>query len=131
MRTAAMAAHTYRQTEVQSRSPLELVTLLYDGATQALAQARSSIADRNGDAKREAIAQALEVVCELQNVLNVEDGGEIAASLDALYSFVNGRLIDANLRDDVNAIDEAARVLAPLREAWSQLARSTAAGEAL
>jgi flagellar protein FliS len=107
------------------------VTLLYDGATQALAQARSAITDRNGDAKREAIAQALEVVCELQNVLNVEDGGEIAASLDALYSFVNGRLIDANLRDDVNAIDEAARVLAPLREAWAQLARSTAAGEAL
>ncbi len=131
MHTAAMVAHTYRQTEVQSRSPLELVTLLYDGATQALAQARSAIADRNGDAKREAIAQALEVVCELQNVLNVEDGGEIAASLDALYSFVNGRLIDANLQDDVNAIDEAARVLAPLREAWAQLARSTAAGEAL
>ncbi|MEE8129504.1 MAG: flagellar export chaperone FliS [Vicinamibacterales bacterium] len=131
MHTAAMVAHTYRQTEVQSRSPLELVTLLYDGATQALAQARSAIVDRNGDAKREAIAQALEVVCELQNVLNVEDGGEIAASLDALYSFVNGRLIDANLQDDVNAIDEAARVLAPLREAWAQLARSTAAGEAL
>ena len=60
----------------------------------------------------------------------MEQGGEIAASLDSLYSFVTGRLIDANQHNDVAAIDEAIRVLTPLREAWGQLASSPASGDA-
>lgn len=128
--SAATAAQTYRRTEIQSRSPLELVIMLYEGATRSLSQARTAIEHQNGHAKREAISRALAIVAELQNILNVEQGGEIAASLDSLYSFVNERLIDANQRNDVTALDEAVRVLTPLHEAWVQLASSPASGEA-
>ena len=103
--------------------------MLYEGANRSLAQARSAIERENAYAKREAISRALAIVAELQNVLNVDDGGEIAESLDSLYSFVNERLIDANQRNDVGAIDEAVRVLAPLHDAWVQLASAPAAGE--
>lgn len=124
-----MAAQTYRRTEIQSRSPLELVIMLYEGANRSLAQARSAIECENSHAKREAIARALAIVVELQNVLNVDGGGEIAASLDSLYSFINERLIDANQRNDVAAIDEAVRVLTPLYDAWIQLADVPMTGE--
>ena len=127
--TAAAVARTYRRTEIQSRSPLELVIMLYEGASRSLSQARTAIEHQDGYAKREAISRALAIVAELQNTLNVEQGGEIAASLDSLYSFVTERLIDANQRDDVRAIDEAIRVLTPLHEAWVQLASSPASGE--
>ena len=50
--TAAAAAQTYRRTEVQSRSPLELVLMLYDGATRSMEQARTAIEQQNGHAKR-------------------------------------------------------------------------------
>lgn len=126
---SALAAQTYRRTEIQSRSPIELVIMLYEGANRSLAQARSAIEGENAYAKREAISRALAIVAELQNVLNVDDGGEIAESLDSLYSFVNERLIDANQRNDVGAIDEAVRVLAPLHDAWVQLDSASAPGE--
>lgn len=127
--TAAVVAQRYRQTEIQSRSPVELVIMLYEGATRSLAQARAAIQQQNGDAKREAISRALAIVAELQNILDVDQGGEIAASLDSLYYFVNERIIDANQRNDIRALDEAIRVLTPLHEAWAQLARSPASGD--
>jgi flagellar protein FliS len=52
----------------------------------------------------------------------MRDGGDVAASLDMLYSYVHRRLVEANMHNDVNAIDEARRVLIPLREAWAELA---------
>jgi flagellar protein FliS len=132
MHTPAVAAGAYVRTEIQSRSPIELVVMLYDGANRCLSQAHDAIERQDGRAKREAISGALAIVMELQNNLDMEAGGEIAASLDSLYGFVNERLIDANRQDDSSAVDQAIRVLTPLREAWIQLARGSvgsAAGE--
>ena len=125
MHTAALAAQTYRRTEIQSRSPLELVIMLYDGANRWMTQARNAIERGDGPAKHEAIDRSLAIIVELQNVLNLQEGGEIAASLDSLYSFVNERLIDANMHNDVDAVDEAIKVLAPLHDAWTQLAQAS------
>ena len=122
MNRAAMVADAYMKTEVQSRSPLELVVMLYDGADKQLSHAREAIERQDGAAKREALSRALALVSELQNNLNLEAGGEIDASLDSLYSFVNEKLIDANLKDDGKAVEQAIRVLRPLRDAWTQLA---------
>jgi len=130
MHTQAVAANTYVRTEIQSRSPIELVVMLYDGADRYLSQARDAIERQNGRAKREAISGALAIVMELQNTLDMEAGGEVAASLDSLYGFVNERLIDANRQDDAAAVDQAIRVLTPLREAWIQLARESVASTA-
>lgn len=44
--TAQRMLSTYRQTEVQSRTPLELVVMLYDGGLAFLHQARAAI-ERN------------------------------------------------------------------------------------
>ena len=130
MHTPAAAAGAYVRTEIQSRSPIELVVMLYDGADRYLSQAHDAIERQDGRAKREAISGALAIVMELQNNLDMEAGGEIAASLDSLYGFVNERLIDANRQDDAAAVDQATRVLTPLREAWIQLARGSVASAA-
>ena len=130
MHTPAVAAGAYVRTEIQSRSPIELVVMLYDCADRCLSQAHDAIQRQDGRAKREAISGALAIVMELQNNLDMEAGGEIAASLDSLYGFVNERLIDANRQDDATAGDQAIRVLAPLREAWIQLACGSVASAA-
>ena len=60
----------------------------------------------------------------------MESGGDIATSLDSLYGFVSEKIIDANRQDDVEAVDQAIRVLQPLREAWTQLAQGGVANPA-
>ena len=118
----ARAAQAYLQTHVQSRSPLELVVMLYDGLLRFLGEAGTAIDGADLAGKRDAISKALAVLSELQSTLNMEQGGEIASSLDALYTYVNGRLLDASMQNDRSPLDESARLLRTLREAWAEIA---------
>lgn len=122
----ARAAEVYRQTQIQSRSPLELVVMLYDGADTALRSAREAIERGDREAKRQAISRGLAILSELQSTLNVREGGEIALELDRLYSFAIARLIEGNAANAAAPVDEVLRVLGPLREAWTTLASSGA-----
>ncbi len=117
---------TYRQTQVQSRTPLELVVMLYDGALKFLHQAREAIERGDIPARRDASSRAITIISELQSTLNMQQGGELAERLDALYAYVNGRIIAAAAENSVGPIDDATRVLNKLREGWVAIATPAA-----
>lgn len=123
--TAAMSSRgnqAYLQTQVQSRTPVELVVMLYDGAITFLGQARDAMAARDLVTKRHALSRGLALIQELQNMLNMEAGGVVAARLDGLYTYVTGRCCEANAQRDPAGLDEAIKLLTPLRDAWAELA---------
>lgn len=111
----------YRNTEVQSRTPLELVVMLYDGALKFLAEGRAAIERKDIPARREAFGKALAIISELQSTLNIEGGGPVATSLDELYTYVTGRIIESAAQNAVGPLDEARKVLTPLRDGWHQI----------
>lgn len=124
--------NTYRQTQVQSRTPLELVVMLYDGALVSLSAARAAIERRDIASRRDSIGRALAIISELQSTLNLEQGGEVAAQLDELYGFASRRLLDATIKNEVTPVDEVSRVFTTLRDAWQTIAAApvaTAAGQ--
>lgn len=112
---------SYRQTEVQSRTPLELVVMLYDGALRFIGQAREAIVRRDIPARHQAVSRALAIISELQSTLDMKAGGDIAPELDRLYAYVAERLTRASIDQDPGPLDEAIRVLTPLREAWATI----------
>jgi flagellar protein FliS len=118
----ARVAATYKQIQVNSRSPLELVVMLYDGALAALGQARDALAQRDLVTKAQAMSKALAIVAQLQSSLDLEQGGEVAAHLDRMYTYATERLVHANLHRDPAPIDEVIRLLSPLRGAWADIA---------
>jgi flagellar protein FliS len=120
----ARAANAYHQTQVQTQSPVELVVLLYDGVIRFLDVASDGTKRKDWRAKREGMRRAMAMLAELQNTLNLNDGGEVAQSLDRLYTYINSRLLEANVKKDAGPIDEAIRLLKPVRDAWAQLAAS-------
>lgn len=120
------ALTTYRQTQVQSRTPLELVVMLYDGALKFLAQSRDAIERGDIPARCDASNRALAIVAELQSTLNLEKGGEIAQRLDELYTYVTARVLAAAAENAVAPIDDATRVLTMLRDAWRSVATPVA-----
>ena len=124
--TLARGAEAYYQTHVQSRSPLELVVMLYDGALRFLDQAAEAMDRQDRPAKAVALSRAFAILGELQNTLNVRDGGELARQLDALYSHMNDRLVDANVQRSSAPIRDVINLMRPLREAWLQLATPAA-----
>ena len=127
MSIAGQGLASYRRTQVQSRTPLELVVMLYDGALQSLSTARDAVERKNIPARRDAISRALAIISELQSTLNLEEGGAVAASLDELYEFASHRLLDAAMKNDVTPIDEVSRLFSTLRNAWQTIATAPAA----
>jgi flagellar protein FliS len=122
--TLARGAEAYRQIQVQSRSPLELVVMLYDGALRFLRETEDAM--RRGDlvAKRDALSRVFAILSELQSNLNVEQGGETAASLDSLYSYMSSRLTEANLQLKPAPVQEVITLMSGLRDAWAALAQA-------
>jgi flagellar secretion chaperone FliS len=119
------SAHTnaYRQVGIQTgvagASAHQLVLMLFDGFQDSVAQARGAIASGHIEAKGRAIGRAVRIVEEgLKAGLNLEAGGELAADLNALYAYITLRLTEANLHNDVAALEECGGLLEPVRSAW-------------
>ncbi len=123
----ARGAEAYRRTETLSRSPLELVVMLYDGALRFVSEGRAAMVRGDVRARTHAIGRAMAIVGELQNTLNLEEGGEMATELDRLYRFVTDRLVETTVTRDVAPLDQAQKVLMTLRDGWAMIAAGAGA----
>jgi flagellar protein FliS len=104
-------------------SPHRLIVMLYQGARQAIAQARMHLQQGNVPARGEAIGKAIQIVeSGLQQSLNLEAGGEIAERLNALYGYMSRRLLEANVKQSEAMLVEVDGLLSTLEEAWIGIA---------
>jgi flagellar protein FliS len=124
---AGRVARAYQTVDAQSRSPLELVVMLYDGAIRFLTQAKDAHGRGDLRARAAGVSRALAIVGELQSTLDVERGQAVAEELDRLYQYITTRLLQVTLNGDVTALEESARLLGHLREAWSEVSGSVSA----
>lgn len=115
----------YAQVSVESgvmgASPHQLIVMLFDGALSALLRARILMNQGNIAGKGLAISKAINIIDNgLKNGLNHEQG-EIADNLAALYDYMKRRLMQANLHNDVAALDEVSGLLENIADAWRQI----------
>ncbi len=132
---ARKAIDTYAQvgveTGVAAADPHKLILMLFDGTLAAISNARLAMGRSEVAAKGAAISKAIAIVDGgLKASLDVRAGGELAERLSALYDYMLQRLLVANLRNDMAALDEVTRLLNELRGAWAQIGRTAGAGEA-
>ena len=127
-KTAGPSSNAYRligvETAATTASPHQLVTMLFDGFRDAVAQARGAMAAGRIEDKGQAISRALRIVDEgLRAGLNLEAGGSLALDLQALYTFIMLRLTHANIHNDDAALAECVNLLEPVRSAWVSISR--------
>jgi len=115
-------ARQYEQTQIVTSSGVQLIVLLYDAAIQSMDQARREIQSKNIREKARHIGRAMAIVGELNSVLDLEQGGEIARSLRRLYDYMLVELVEANARNNEQRLDGPLRCLETLREAWREVA---------
>lgn len=115
-------ANPYLEMRIRTASPIDLVVQMYDGALRQIELAREHFEAGRVRERAQAISRALAIVNELRSSLDFERGAEVARNLEALYVYATDRLLEANLRNERAALEAAAVALAPLREAWSELA---------
>jgi flagellar protein FliS len=107
---------------VTSADPHKLISMLYQGALLAIANAKNSILRRDIPARGKAISHAIKIINNGLNLsLDKEVGGDLALNLSALYEYMSHRLLFANINSDMEALDEVARLLGELKEAWESI----------
>jgi flagellar protein FliS len=107
---------------VESASPHRLVQMLMEGALQRIAQAKGAIERHDIELKGRAIGKAIDIIGQgLQAALDKDQGGELAEHLDALYGYMIDQLFAANLRNDVEKLNEVATLLKEIKSAWDAI----------
>lgn len=119
------AAHTYKQQQVNTATPAKMVFMLFEKTLSRLQEAQNAIERNDIQGRCNANCSAQELIAHLSNTLDMEQGGEIAANLERLYTHCMIRLMDVDRKNDPNAAAEVIRLLTPLRDSWAELSEKS------
>ena len=119
---AAKGTQAYAQigveSAVMSASQQQLVTMLFDGVLSALVRARLF---NNQQGKGVSLSKAINIIENgLRVSLDEESKDELTQNLIALYSYMVRRLLQANLRNDVSAVEEVEALMRNIADAWKE-----------
>ncbi len=116
---------SYTQIAAQTAPRGVLVLMLFDRALRALDTALSGFEYTDPRQRNETIhnnlRRAIDIIRFLNNSLNLEAGGELAATLRRLYQYFDGLLVKSNLKKNRDGVDEVISHLKPLRDSWAEM----------
>jgi flagellar protein FliS len=107
---------------IEGASPHALVAILFEELLKTLdalqvAWARKDFTQRGARQQR-----ALSILHGLEASLDVEKGGEVAASLAAIYAEARRLIIAAGKQNDPSSIKRAREMLGEIATAWEAIA---------
>ncbi len=114
--------NAYKNNSVTTQTPGQIVVMLYEGAIKFLKGAADAIERKDFAEKGRLMGRALDIISELNAVLNVEAGGEVAQNLRKLYVFMHQHLATASIKKDPKAIRQVIKLLEDLNSGWKQIA---------
>lgn len=121
MSNLASPPRAYRESAVLSAQPEQLVVMLYDGARRFLHQAAIAMGDGQVELAHRKLRRAEDILLHLRDTLDMEQGGEIATRLQAIYLFCQSYLRQARLDRDPAKVDRVGALLGELRDAWASI----------
>ncbi|MCM1495254.1 MAG: flagellar export chaperone FliS [Bacteroides sp.] len=117
------AALAYSARKVETASPAELTLMLYEGAIKFCNIAASAIEKRDYEKANLNIQKARNIIVELQSTLDHKYA--IAKEFDTVYDYIFHKLVDANMKKDSEALEEALAQLRDMRDAWKEVMRAS------
>lgn len=121
MAAQTSAYNAYKQNSVTTASPGELTLMLYNGCLKFLHKAKLAIQDKKIQEKNTNLQKAQAIISELMSTLNMNI--EISKNMMALYEYMNTRLVEANIRNDISIIEEVEGLVTEFRDTWKEVIR--------
>ena len=112
----------YKEQNIMLSSPVKLVSMLYNEAVQQLNIAIQSIEEGAIEARWRANTKCMEIIYHMLITLDQERGGDIAAQLEQLFTYILKRLPEVDAKNNAQAAKDVLNLLTPLAESWQILA---------
>lgn len=115
----------YQRVDVESRvaasSPHSLISMLLDGVLKRIAIAAGATERGDVAGKGNSISSAIRIIDSLRAALDHTRGGQIADNLEALYSYMEKRLAEANRKSDTEILAEVSNLISEIKEGWDNM----------
>lgn len=116
----SQAQDAYRLNQIRTASREQLLLLTYDIGIRACGTAERAIEQSDVERVNEELKRAQLVLRELMVTLRPELVGEVGPSLMALYDFMHGQLVAANVNKDGGKVAAVRQMLEELRSTWQE-----------
>lgn len=110
--------------QTEGASPHRLIQILMEGALEKIRAAKGLMERRSIPGKIRQINWALSIIDGLRQSLDMDKGGEIAANLEALYDYMQRRLVVANAENNPSILDEVADLMMEIKSSWDAVPES-------
>lgn len=111
----------YVESRVLTASPVQLVHLAYQGAIEAIVEARRHLAAKRIRERGQAITRAQLIITELQSSLDHRRGSDLSTRLASLYAYMQRRLREAHIKQLEEPMAEVQNLLETIDEAWKEI----------
>ncbi|GAB2544936.1 flagellar export chaperone FliS [Gracilibacillus alcaliphilus] len=109
----------YQNNSVNTATPGELTLMLYNGCLKFIKQARKALEENNYEKKNTMIQKAQNIIREL--MVTLDPNAAIAKQMMPLYDFAYHSLTQANIKDDLEALDQAYGIMEEFRNTWKEV----------
>jgi len=116
--------NAYYEQMILGASPIELTRLLYQRAIALVRNAREHLNNGKVKERSDCISKAWEILLEFITALRPEEAPELCARLRALYCYMQGRLLQANLEQSDEPLADVLGLLTTLADAWAPIEAS-------
>ncbi|MDR1855428.1 MAG: flagellar export chaperone FliS [Azoarcus sp.] len=110
-----------RESDIVTASPHRLIVLLFEGAETAINVAKVHAEHGRIAERGTSISKAIDIINNGLKVSLDMRQGELAVRLASLYDYMVARLLYANMKNDLDAMQEVLKLLGEIHEAWNQI----------
>ena len=113
----------YKENSVHVASQEQLVIMLVDGAVKYTKVARLALEKGDKERAHKELIRVQGIFAELIASLDI-NAGDFTTDLLNLYTYVRDSLIKANIKKDIQIIDEVMPLIEEIRDMWHEVKRN-------
>lgn len=118
----------YKQNSVNMSSKEQLLLMLLDGAVKYTKIAKLAIIERDIARAHKELVRVQDIFLELMITMD-KSVGTYMEDLYKIYEYIKNELIRANMKKDIQIIDEILPVIEEIRDMWYEVDKKIKTGE--
>jgi len=121
------AYNTYKNNSVNYASKDQLLLIILDGAVKFSKMGRQAILDKDIKGAHENIIKTQNIFYELMISLDLNHSGDWGSNVISIYKFIIDKLVQANIKKDINIMDEIIPLIEEIRDMWNEVYKAARA----
>jgi flagellar secretion chaperone FliS len=112
---------SYQRSAIQGASPIGLMIALFDRLAGDLRRAAAALRKNDIETRCKELNHAALVLGQLENWVDVKNGGESAQTLSRFYAYLRAKMVEAAGRKSAKLLEMQIDMILLVRTSWQQL----------